>query len=354
MASSDRARAGRPHAGGRSRLSVAPATVALGATLLLGPMLGCGMGSSEPTPSGTSMVAEWGTGDAGANEAPEITSLHFVPQRAVPGETVQAVANARDPDGDPVTLRYEWRVGSRRLMDEGSRITVPESATWDSVEVVVVASDGKDESEPRIGRFRAGNRAPRITALDIDTIEVAGARGTIEPHWRVVATVVDTDRNDTSVDYEWIVNGEVVEQSTDLFSKRRVARGDEVRVRGTPFDGQSHGPTLESPPFVIGNAPPEIVSSPPGLDATGTFRYTPEIHDGDAEDRFRFALLRGPDGMEIDPETGLLVWTPTAADVGSHPVELQVSDAFGGRSRQKFAVSVQVGGPASAGPAARP
>jgi len=313
--------------------------------------LACGSRRDEPAASGTPMLADEDV-LAGGNHAPTVTALHFVPQRAAPGERVQAVAVGADEDGDPVTLRYSWMVDGRRLLDEGSRITVPESAGNGTIEVTVIATDGEAESAPRIGRFRAGNRPPRIAGLDIETVQLPGRRGE-EPHWHVMADVIDPDRNETSVEYEWIVNDEVVEKGVDSFAKSRVGRGDEVRVRGTPFDGQAHGPSLESAAIVIGNAPPEIVSAPPGLDATGTFRYTPEVRDPDRDTQFTFALLTGPEAMQIDAGTGELVWTPQPSDVGTHPVEIQVSDASGDRSRQRFSVTVQVGGARPPGPAAR-
>lgn len=319
-------------------------------TGILALLVGCGAGDDAPTASGAPMGVEITTDDG--NRAPAVTSLSFVPQRAAPGETVEAVALTTDPDGDPVSLRYVWEVGGRRMVEDGPRIRVPESAVYATIEVTVVASDETSESEPVTARFRTGNRPPRVTALDIETIQRVGPRGQ-EPHWQVLAQTTDPDRNDVSVHYEWIVNDAVVEEGREVFPKSRVQRGDEVRVRATPFDGQSHGPSLESPPILIGNAPPEIVSAPPDLDPSGRFLYTPEVRDADGDRRFTFALLDGPSSMSIDAETGRVEWTPTAADVGAHGVEIQVSDGLGGRSRQKFQVSVQVGGPRGPGPAAR-
>jgi len=316
---------------------------------------GCGSETAPKNASGAPMVTQSATTvvEGDLNNAPTIASLHFNPQRAAPGESVQAVAEARDPDGDPITLRYTWRVNGRRLVDTGPVIEVPESAVYGTIEVSVVASDGKDESPPELARFRAGNRAPRITALEIETIDYAGLHGR-EPHWRVVPEIVDADHNEVSVEYEWLVNDRVVERDRDVFAKSRVERGDEVRVRAVPFDGQARGPSLESSVFVVGNSPPVIVSAPPGLDASGRFHYEPEVEDEDRDTSFSFSLLESPETMSIDTQTGVVDWTPTAGDAGSHAVEIQVSDAQGGRSRQSFHVTVQVGGSPPPGPAARP
>ncbi len=308
-------------------------------------VLACG---ADEAPPGTAMVTKHDASHV--NTAPSIASLHFVPQRPAPGESVQAVATASDPDGDPVTLTYAWQIDSRRLLETGPRITLPDNATNARITVTVVAHDGEDESEARSEHFRAGNRAPRVTALDIETVEIEGRQGNT-PHWRVVAEVSDQDGNQASVQYQWIINGSVVEEGTDVFAKDRAARGDVINVRATPFDGQSHGSTLESPAIEIANSPPEIVSSPPGLDASGVFRYEPKVHDRDPGDRLSYRLLQGPPGMQIDSESGLLVWQPSARNVGSHQVAFEVSDPYDGHSRQLFQVKVEVGGAPSPGPA---
>ena len=35
-----------------------------------------------------------------------------------------------------------------------------------------------------------------------------------------------------------------------------------------------------------------------------------------------FRLLRGPDGMQLAADTGLVVWAPSAGQAGAHPVAL--------------------------------
>jgi hypothetical protein len=309
-------------------------------------LVGCG---PDAPPAGTAMIEQHDASHV--NSAPAIHSLDFVPQRAAPGEEVQAVATASDPDGDPVTLRYSWTIDGRRLLETGPRIRLPANATNSSIAVTVVATDGEDQSEATTAHFRAGNRAPRLTALDIETVEIAGIRGKA-PHWRVTAAVEDDDGNHTSVHYEWLRNGEIVAEGTDVFAKDRVARGDVVTVRATAFDGQSHSNTLASAPIEIANSPPEIVSTPPGLDGSGSFRYQPEVRDPDKGDRLTYRLLEGPEGMEIDPASGLLVWKPTIHHAGSHAVAFEVRDPYYAHSRQSFRVRVEVGGASAPGPAA--
>src|SRR5262249_46921515 len=59
--------------------------------------------------------------------------------------------------------------------------------------------------------------------------------------------------------------------------------------------------------------------------------------DGDG---LTFTLLTGPEAMTSDAATGLLGWSPAAADLGSHAVAVQVSDGRGGVAEQRFVLSV--------------
>jgi hypothetical protein len=43
-------------------------------------------------------------------------------------------------------------------------------------------------------------------------------------------------------------------------------------------------------------------------------------------DTLTFSLVAGPSGMTVDPGSGLLRWSPTAAQVGAQTVTLRVSD----------------------------
>ena len=53
-----------------------------------------------------------------------------------------------------------------------------------------------------------------------------------------------------------------------------------------------------------------------------------------------YALTTAPSGMTIDPASGLVQWTPTAAQVGPEAVALSVTDPLGGTATQTFTVVV--------------
>jgi len=59
--------------------------------------------------------------------------------------------------------------------------------------------------------------------------------------------------------------------------------------------------------------------------------------DGDA---LTFALDTMPDRMSINPQSGLISWTPTSSQQGTHRVVVAATDGNGGIARQGFAITV--------------
>lgn len=89
------------------------------------------------------------------------------------------------------------------------------------------------------------------------------------------------------------------------------------------------------------NDPPEFTSLPATeADLESQYRYDAEAVDPTGE-QVSFELLEGPATMSIDATTGLVRWTPTAADAGNHRVEIEVSDERLGVSRQAFVITAR-------------
>lgn len=103
-----------------------------------------------------------------------------------------------------------------------------------------------------------------------------------------------------------------------------------------------HEPVVSNTFAVTVNAPPSFASVPWGEVRAGeTFEYQPVVLDSyPADDVHTFRLIEGPRGMEVDPATGLVRWTPTAEASGPVSVSLRVADAFGGEARQAFTIVV--------------
>ena len=96
------------------------------------------------------------------------------------------------------------------------------------------------------------------------------------------------------------------------------------------------------------NATPSITSTAPVTGAVdNAFVYEVQAQDADG-DSLTFALDTKPTGMNIDPATGRIAWTPASNQAGNQNVVVDVSDGRGGRSTQAFTVAVAAVGTNSA------
>src|SRR5262249_12957971 len=70
------------------------------------------------------------------------------------------------------------------------------------------------------------------------------------------------------------------------------------------------------------------------------YRYELQGSDPDNDPLF-WSLVTAPAGMSIDPSSGILVWTPTADQIGTQVVAITVSDGQGGSVTHATSVAVR-------------
>ena len=103
------------------------------------------------------------------------------------------------------------------------------------------------------------------------------------------------------------------------------------------FDEQHYTLAVVEPPP---NRPP-VITSTPVVDANvgAVYQYDAEAKDADG-DSLTFALDDAPSEVSIDPGSGMVSWTPSGSQFGSHQLSLTVSDGRGGVATQEFTVIV--------------
>ena len=107
---------------------------------------------------------------------------------------------------------------------------------------------------------------------------------------------------------------------------------------GASVDEIDFGNTVFGPP--AGSHAPSFVSSPSTLATFGQpYSHDPVVINPDGRSLI-FDLTRHPAGMVIDPQTGVLVWTPSADEIGVQAVSVRVTDAIGLTALQSFTVTV--------------
>ena len=89
------------------------------------------------------------------------------------------------------------------------------------------------------------------------------------------------------------------------------------------------------------NGAPKITLTAPTSAAVGLrYIYGVQASDPDPSDLLTFSLPTKPDGMTIDAIFGLIQWTPTSAQLGTHNVVVKVQDFHGAFALQSYSVQV--------------
>jgi hypothetical protein len=281
------------------------------------------------------------------NQPPRIEWLRLDPDEPANGETIHAKVRAVDPEADRIDVRFAWEVGGVPRMDTGPTLELKGLAKGTPISVTAIASDGVADSEPVHQMVRIRNQRPRLTQARIEPW--AGvARGET-----LVVKPAGTDGDDDTLAYRyrWHVNGSAVAGDTESFSTAHLSPGDVVYARVVATDGEVDSDPVDTARVRVTGPVPRIVSSPVGLAADGSFRYRVEVEHLDGVEALRFGLRAAPAGMDVNPATGEIVWTPAPGQIGDFPVEVEVVDSRGTKAVQAFRITV---GSAVASPPARP
>jgi RHS repeat-associated protein len=168
------------------------------------------------------------------------------------------------------------------------------------------------------------------------------------------ATAIDPDRGET-LTYSLVTGpaGMAVDPATGkvTWSPRAADLGTHavaLRVddgRGASAEQDYTVNAIAAPP----NRPP-VFTSTPVVDGNIATPYTYQATAADPDgtkptdptgETLTYSVVKGPQGLTIDPASGLVTWTPTAQQIGTDSVTLQVDDGRGGTATQAYAIAVQ-------------
>jgi hypothetical protein len=324
---------------------------ALGAALVLA--AACGDDSTDLDPARSMAAggerARTGSPDAPAaaadNQPPTIAAVSLSPTYPVSEGRIEARIEASDPDGGLVQFLLTWKLNGR-LLEEGARtsIQLPVLERGDRIELTVRANDGTLESDPKTVSARFENRAPAITFLYVTPQNKRIRRGDV---LTAVPEASDPDNDHLEYTYRWRVNGTDAGEERQ-FDTKGLRRGDKVTVEVVANDGSLESMPRELGPIALENSAPVIKQLPVLEKQGGALTYQFEAEDAEGDRNLRFFLKDAPDGMEIDPLTGLLTWNPNADQAGKHLVKVGVKDSEGDGSLFEWEVSVNAAAPPAA------
>lgn len=209
----------------------------------------------------------------------------------------------------------------------------------DSITAVVdyTASNGKQETVA----------SPAITIQDappvVTSIILTPLYPTIASTIHAAVRASDADGDTVSLEYQWYVNGNPVEDQTgDSFSCGSYKHGDTVYVMVTPYDAEEKGVSTVSALLSIQNTAPVIISKPPAAMSGSVFTYKVEASDID-NDPLSYKLESAPPGMTISKE-GVISWNTSGMPLPiTAAAKVVVEDGFGGKTYQTFSLQIEKG-----------
>jgi RHS repeat-associated protein len=273
------------------------------------------------------------------NDAPSISSQP--PSPAVVALPYQYQVRAQDPNGDALSFQLEAPPSGMAIDTQTGLVTwAPTSAQVGMHRVTIAVSDGRGATTRQAFDLpvvaTAANNAPRITSQPPGPAAVAMV-------YQYSVRAEDPNGDPLSFRLDQAPSGMMIGSATGLLTWTPAsAQAGTQRVVITVSDGRGGTATQTFDLQVVvsaANDPPTITSVAPTTVQLGrTYIYAVQASDAN-HDSLTFAFDTAPAGMTVS-NTGMITWTPTAAQFGSDPVTLRVQDGRGAFALQQFTIRV--------------
>lgn len=277
-----------------------------------------------------------------SNQRPTLELEFDSPQGEGAEVVVRAVAV--DPGDDTLTYSFDFEddgvfeiEGAQGAGAEIGRHVYPDQ---DLFTVRVIVDDGTDSIDAT-GVIDIVNVAPSV---------LLSSNAPVDEGSELVLTAEVADPGDDTITLRWDLDGdgEIDAEEValeDIIERAAVTLDDatyEVTVIAIDEDG---GETTETIEVVVENvAPsfPENFTPPPALEGLAYAGTVPATDPAGAADPLIFALLDPPPGVDIEAETGRILWTPDYDDFLDSPTELtvRVDDQDGGQAIIELSIDV--------------
>jgi len=276
------------------------------------------------------------------NSPPFITSIRILPEHPTRESILSLVIQSQDPDGNPVIYHYQWLKNNEEMRGEDKEtLKCNDLKKGDLIQAKVTPFDGKVNGEPFLSPpAKIPNSPPVIQEVRIEP-KVSYANDNL----KVFIRGSDADEDSIHYAYQWEKGGEksgliLGEEKNETLQRGPFKKGDSIVVTVTPTDGESVGIPKTSEPIIISNSPPVILSSPTNKIDGNIYTYQVKANDPD-NDSVIFSLKTAPKGMEINKETGLILWQIGKGNQGTQSIEIEASDSEGAKSFQRYTIAIE-------------
>jgi predicted transcriptional regulator len=260
------------------------------------------------------------------------------------GETFAFDVNATDIDaGEVLTYYLNFRpivditidpnTGLIKWIANIDNLSAPEY----KLEVIVLVSDGEELISSTFNITVLPNPKPTTELLIPANNSIISSIG-IELKWIGFDESGEPLSFDVYLSYSKTSIIELAEGSRVLHDTNATSySAKELKLGGTyywtviPHDGRKYGICLDGIFSFEINTPPEISEISKQKATVGfEFRLEVEAIDTSSADirNFQYNLKDAPDGMVIEPVTGVITWTPIKEHLGKHTISVLLSDGI--------------------------
>ena len=277
-----------------------------------------------------------GGGDKNAtpgNTAPIVNEVTLSPLNPSVNSEITAQITGFDKEGDPLTYEVKWYV-NRRSVGEGMLLKYEDIKKGDAIYAEVTAFDGKNRGLPvKSEEVTIGSSEPRLIAVKVVPEPIYAT----SPEIRLDATVEDADQDSVDLFCYYYVNDRVLPETMNVLSlpPLNLKKHDTINASAFATDGSARSQPF---PFyiIVSNSPPELqVENETVKMPMDNLNYQVPITDPNG-DRMTFALTGAPEGVIIEPTTGVI--TGNAGDARSIEVTVRATDVEGAYLDAKFTI----------------
>jgi hypothetical protein len=250
--------------------------------------------------------------------------VRITPEAPTVASDLKAVFN----NGNGVTCTWK-KNGTVLENEDGSTLNHERFAKHDSITATILKGNEQGSATVIIG-----NSPPKVASVSTEPAVIsAGVDIT------ATAAASDPDGDQVALDYTWNVNGNDIPERGPVLKGSMFKKGDRVFLTVAPSDGEGAGHAFTRV-FTVPDTCPVFTSTPPSHFKGTVYTYHAVAVDPDG-DAVTYLLGSAPRGMSIDAKTGMVTWQPQPGDVGTHMIEITAIDPEGGKTTQKYSITIE-------------
>ncbi len=247
-------------------------------------------------------------------------------------------ANATDEEGDTISFSLLAAPAGMAINSASGLVQwTPQAGNQGDHTVTIQASDtnGGHAEQTYTLTIRQANQTPVFTS-------VAPTAALEDTLYSYDADATDSDGDEITFSLATAPAGMTIDPSTGLINwtpTQSQAGAHPVTVAAMDIFGAQGLQSFNIGVAAVNDSP--AIGSSPVTNAEVSIPYVYDVDAGDEEnDAITFSLLTAPAGMTINGSTGLIQWTPSAGQLGVHPVAVRAMDPSGDFGDQAFGIMV--------------